>query len=62
MKVQWNDKILDTDNARANNDGSFTWQYPYSWLTYFPDKELMVCIDKCLIEQALPVLYKKQTK
>ena len=62
MKVLWNDTVLDTDTATANNDGSFTWDYHLSSLTYFPERDLMCCVVKLRPELTLPIIYKKQTK
>lgn len=59
MKLLWNGKVLDTDNATANKDGSFTWQYPTTALTYFPDRALMCCMIKLRPESTLPIIYKK---
>lgn len=61
MKVQWNNTVLDTDNARANKDGSFTWQYPGASLTYIPDTGTMLSMDKHIKpDVVLPIIYKKQ--
>jgi hypothetical protein len=61
MKLQWNDTILDTDNARANKDGSFTWDYPTTQLTYFPDTGTMLSMDNHMKpDVVLPIIYRRK--